>query len=137
MLYPKTVETPPGPERIVFDLWDIEPVFRKKVNWMKDFEGSLPEVLELLPPYINNPIDAEAGLKSYMEWTVKEHAMQGSENDGKIYAGAIQLVGQYMIDQFIKLGLYRDGMCHYVPDGWLDSYSPVYKKVSIEELFNV
>jgi hypothetical protein len=28
-------------------------------------------------------------------------------------------------------------MCYYVPDGWLDSYSPVYKKVSIEELFNV
>jgi len=138
MLYPKTVDTPPGPERIVFDLWDIEPVFRKKINWMKDFEGSLGEVLEMLPPYINNAFDAEEGLKSYMAWTVREHTLSGSQRDGEIYAGAIQLVGQFMIDQFIKLGLYRHhGLCHYVPEGWLDNYSPVYKKVSLEELFEV
>lgn len=136
MLYAKTAEEIPGPARIVFDLFEVEPVFRCKTNFMRDYESSLTEVMEMLPAYINEAHTAEDGLKAYVERVIEDHSESGADQDGRIYAGAIQLVGKHMLEQYVSLGLFHhNGWCHYVFDGWLDPHSPVFKKVTVEELF--
>lgn len=136
MLYAKTLEEIPGPARIVFDLQEIEPLFHKRVAWMKDCEASLTEVMELLPAYINDGLSAADGLNALIDRVLEDHEQANAPQDGQIYAKAVRLVGQYMIDQYIHQGLYRDtGVCTYVFEGWLDPQSPVFVKTPFEELF--
>jgi hypothetical protein len=138
MLYAKTAEEIPGPARIVFDLFEVEPMFRKKINFMKDCEGSLEEVLTLLPVYIADEYGAKQGLQDYAEQVIRDHANAGCPKDGEILSHAVTLLGQHMIDRFIHLGLYQhSGVCQYVFDGWLDQSSPVFKKVTLQELFEL
>lgn len=137
MLYPATLNEIPGPLRIVFDLQEIQPIFVQRTAWMSEYTADLTELMELLPGYINEAFCAQDGLNALIERTVEDHERGGAPRDGQICARAVRLVGQYMIDQYSKLGLYRhNGICHYVFEGWLDAQSPVFVKTNFEELYD-
>jgi hypothetical protein len=138
MLYAKCLADVPGPEYLILDLQDIQPLFVKKTQYMQVFEANLTEVLERLTGYINEALSAEDGLNQLLETIIEEHEEHDAHRDGVLLSGAVELVGQYLIDQFIMLGLYRnDGVCHYVFDRWLDPQSPMFAKVMYEELYGL
>jgi hypothetical protein len=136
MLYEKVIEDAPGPQRIVFDLQGLQPFFAKSTAWMVECEADLTEVMHLLPAYINESTCARDGLNALAEMMITNHDQAGARHDGEIYAKAIHVIGEYMIDQYVQQGLYRhDGVCRYVFEGWLDRHSPVFVKTTLEELF--
>lgn len=136
MLYPRSVEEVPGPARIIFDLQEIRPAFEKRTAWMMDYEASLTEVMELLPAYISEAVCVQDGLNAYVERIVEDHDHFQAKRDGLIYAAAARMVGEFMIDQYRQLGLFKyNGICHYVFDYWIDPQSAVFKKVLFEDLY--
>lgn len=136
MLYAKTLEEIAGPARIVFDLQAVEPLFHKKIAWMEQCEGDLTEVMHLLPAYINEFDTAGDGLNALLESVLRDHTQSDAQKDGEIYVDAIKTVAQHLMGQYYEQGLYRDnGICHYVFERWLDQQSPVFVKVTYEELY--
>lgn len=141
MLYDKIHLSPlpadaPGPVYVVMDLQGVEPLFKKRVGAMKQCDGCLTEVLELLPSYINERQSASDGLEAFLERIVEDHEEADCRMDGMILASATRMVGEHLIDQFKSLKMYHDdGLCHYLFDRWLDRQSPVFMKVRTEDLF--
>lgn len=138
MLYPRSVAEIPGPMRIVFDLQQIEPDFKRRTAWMKDYTADLTELMELLPCYINEIACAQDGLNALLERIIEDHNIGDAPGDGQICARAAEMVGKYMIEQYTYQGLYEhNGICHYVFEGWLDAQSPVFVKTAFEELYEI
>jgi hypothetical protein len=141
MLYEKVAVRPmpadaPGPAFIVMDLQGIEAAFHKRVGAMKHCEGSLTEVLELLPGYINEKCSATDGLQAYLDRIIEDHDQAEARFDGQVYASAAKMIGEHLIEQFKMLDMYHhDGLCHYLFDRWLDRQSPLFMKVRTEDLF--
>jgi hypothetical protein len=141
MLYEKVPLGPlpadaPGPMFIVLDLQGVEGLFHKRTGAMKQCEGSLTEVLELLPSYINERSTAKDGLEAYIERIIEDHDQVDARMDGMLYSSAARMVGEHLIEQFKMLDMYHhDGLCHYLFDRWLDRQSPVFMKVRTEDLF--